>query len=436
MFTLWGNRRKTFCDGLSRRNFLQVGAFGAGLSLADLLRARTASAASTPAAAPRAERKARSAIMIYLPGGPSHIDMYDPKPDAPVEFRGEFSAIPTNVSGIRICELMPLQARMMDKLSIVRSLVANEEHSDSYLMTGFTEGVNRAAAQGQHPSFGAVMSKLWSGPVDIPPFVSLRGMTLGTEPGFLGVAHRPFTPDGPGLQNLHLPQKVNVDRLNERKDLLGHFDTIRREIDATGTMKGIDTFTSRAFDMIASGAVRTALNLNLEDPRVRDRYKGVEQFLTARRLVEAGVGCVTLSYGGWDTHSSNFKQLRHQLPELDRGIATLISDLHERGMEDEVVTVVWGEFGRTPKVNTSDGGRDHWSPVMSALVAGGGLKMGQTVGTTSARAELPKDRPYKVPQLLSTVYRAMGIDPVSTFPNGTGRPIYLLDDREPVTELL
>ncbi len=436
MFTLWGHRGKSFCDGLSRRNFLQVGAFGAGLSLVDILRARSASAAPPTPAASRGERKARSAIMIYLPGGPSHIDMYDPKPDAPVEFRGEFKAIPTTVSGINICEHMPLQAQMMDKLSIVRSLVANEEHSDSYLMTGFTEGVNRAAAQGQHPSFGSVLSKLWNGPADIPPFVSLRGMTLGTEPGFLGVAHRPFTPDGPGLQNLHLPNSVNVNRLNERKDLLGHFDTIRREIDATGTMKGIDAFTHRAFDMIASGAVRTALNLQLEDPRVRDRYQGVEQFLTARRLVEAGVGCVTLSYGGWDTHSSNFKQLRQQLPALDRGIATLISDLHERGMQDEVVTVCWGEFGRTPKVNGSDGGRDHWSPVMSALVAGGGLKMGQAVGASSARAELPKDRPYKVPQLLSTLYQAMGIDPVTTFPNGTGRPIYLLDDREPVTELL
>jgi hypothetical protein len=435
MFTLWGNRRKTFCDGLSRRNFLQIGAFGAGLSLADLLRARSASAASPSGSSARSQNKARSAIMIYLPGGPSHIDMYDPKPDAPVEFRGEFKAIPTNVTGIQICEHMPLQAQMMDKLSIVRSLVANEEHSDSYLMTGFTEGVNRSAAQGQHPSFGSVLSKLWTGPADIPPFVSLRGMTLGTEPGFLGVAHRPFTPDGPGLQNLRLPKNVNVDRLNDRKDLLGHFDTIRREIDATGTMKGIDGFTSRAFDMIASGAVRTALNLQNEDPRVRDRYKGVEQFLTARRLVEAGVGCVTLSYGGWDTHSSNFKSLRRQLPPLDRGIATLINDLHERGMQDEVVTVVWGEFGRTPKVNTSDGGRDHWSPVMSALVAGGGLKMGQVVGSTSARAELPKDRPYKVPQLLSTVYHAMGIDPVQTFPNGAGRPVYLLDDREPVTEL-
>jgi hypothetical protein len=434
MFTLWGNRSRSFCDGLSRRSFLRVGAFGAGLSLADVLRARSAYA-TTPKA-PAVRGKARSAIMIYLPGGPSHIDMYDPKPDAPVEFRGEFKTIATNVAGVQLCELFPLQAQMMDKLAVVRSLIANEEHSDSYLMTGFTEGVNRAAAQGQHPSIGSVVSKLWKGPTDIPPFVSLRGMTLGTEPGFLGVGHRPFTPDGPGLENLRLPNTVNSNRLSDRKNLLGQFDTIRREIDATGTMKGIDSFTNRAFEMIASGAVRTALNLEREDPRVRDRYRGIEQFLTARRLVEAGVGCVTLSYGGWDTHQSNFKSLRGQLPELDRGVSTLINDLHERGMQDEVVTVVWGEFGRTPKVNNSDGGRDHWSPVMSALVAGGGLRMGQAIGSTSARAEVPKDRPYKVPQLLSSVYYALGIDPAMSFPNSTGRPVYLLDDREPVTELL
>jgi uncharacterized protein (DUF1501 family) len=168
-----------------------------------------------------------------------------------------------------------------------------------------------------------------------------------------------------------------------------------------------------------------------------DRYKNVESFLKARRLVEAGVGCVTLSYGGWDTHSGNFKTLKRQLPELDRGIANLIQDLHDRGMEDDVVTVVWGEFGRTPKVNMQDGGgRDHWSPAMSAMVAGGGLKMGQAVGATNARGERPKDRPYKVPQLLATMYQAIGIDPAMTFPNGTGRPMYVLDDRQPVRELL
>jgi hypothetical protein len=428
MLTIWGDRQR-YCDGINRRNFLRIGAFGAGLTLADVLRVRAAQDPATK----RTSNKA--AIMVYLPGGPSHMDMWDLKPDAPKEFRGEFNPINTNVPGVQICEHMPLQARMWDKLAVVRSLISVDEHSDSLVMTGYSEQVNRTA---QHPSFGSVISKIRSGGAnDVPPFVSLRGGgSPGTEPGYLGVAHRPFTPSGPGLENLRLANGINTERMDDRKELLGQFDTVRREIDATGTMKGMDAFTGRAFDMIASGTVRKALDLKHEDPKVRDRYKGVEQFLTARRLVEAGVGCVTLSYGGWDTHSSNFKELKRMLPHLDRGIANLIEDLHDRGMEDDVVTVVWGEFGRTPKVNNSDGGRDHWGPVMGALIAGGGLKMGQAVGSTSARGEVPKDRPYRVPNLLSTIYQVMGIDPSYTFPNGSGRPMYILDDRETVSELL
>jgi len=429
MLTILGNKQR-YCDGMNRRNFLKIGAFGAGLSLTDMLRAKAGQDATTKPSTPN-----KAAIMIYLPGGPSHMDMYDLKPEAPMEFRGEFNPIKTNVAGVQICEHMPMQAKMWDKLSVVRSIVAHDEHSDSYVTTGFTENVNRTA---HHPSFGSVISKFrGDASTDVPPFVSLRGGgSPGTEPGFLGVAHRPFTPSGPGIENLRLANGIKVDRMDDRKNLLGQFDTIRRDIDATGTMKGMDAFAGRAFDMIASGTVRKALDLKNEDPRTRDRYKGIEQFLTARRLVEAGVGCVTLSYGGWDTHESNFKQLKTQLPLLDRGIASLIEDLHDRGMADDVVTVVWGEFGRTPKINSNNAGRDHWSPVMSALVAGGGLKMGQAIGASSARGEYPKDRPYKVPQLLSTIYGAMGIDPSYTFPNGAGRPMYVLEDRDPVTELL
>lgn len=429
MLTFWGGKQKS-CDGESRRNFLRVGAFGAGLTLADMLRARAATQA--PGAPSRSPQK--SVIMVYLPGGPSHMDMYDLKPEAPVEFRGEFRPIPTNVPGVQISEHMPLQARMMDKLAVVRSIVAVDEHSDSNVMTGFSENVNRTATGGQHPSIGSVISRTRAGANnDVPPFVSLRGMSMGTEPGFLGIAHRPFTAEGPGIQNL---RPTAGDRMGDRRDLLGRFDTVRREIDSTGTMRGMDAFSTRAFDMISSGTVRQALDLKNEDPRGRDRYKGVEQFLTARRLVEAGVGCVTLSYGGWDTHESNFVTLKRQLPNLDRGIANLVQDLHDRGMSDDVILVVWGEFGRTPKVNSNMGGRDHWSPVMSALVAGGGLKMGQAVGSSSARGEYPKDRPYKVPHLLSTVYQAIGIDPSHTFPNGAGRPMYILEDRATVNELL
>jgi hypothetical protein len=430
MLTIWGDKQR-YCDGISRRNYLQIGAFGAGLTLADVLRLR---AAQEPNAAFKRTAN-KSAIMIYLPGGPSHMDMWDLKPDAPKEFRGEFNPINTNVPGVQICEHMPMQARMWDKLAVVRSLISVEEHSDSLVMTGYSDNTNRTA---QHPCFGSVMSKLRSGSAnDVPPFVSLRGGgSPGTEPGYLGVAHRPFTPSGPGIENLRLAGGINVDRMDDRKNLLGQFDTIRRDVDASGTMKGMDSFTGRAFDMIASGVVRKALDLKNEDPKTHDRYKGIEQFLTARRLVEAGVGCVTLHYGGWDTHSSNFKELKRMLPHLDRGIANMVQDLHDRGMEDDVVTVVWGEFGRTPKINNSDAGRDHWAPVMSALVAGGGLKMGQAIGASSARGEFPKDRPYKVPHLLSTLYHAMGIDPACTFPNGSGRPMYILDDRNTVCEFV
>ena len=430
MFTFLGKRQR-FCDGLSRRNFLSIGAFGAGLSLADMLRLQAATRDGATLAGDIKPTRPKAAIMIYLPGGPSHMDMYDLKPEAPAEFRGEFKPIATNVPGVQISEHFPMQARMWDKLAVIRSLVAVDEHSDSQVMTGYSENKNRTE---HHPSVGSVISKLRTGNTDIPPFVSLRGMSVGCEPGFLGVAHRAFTPDGPGLENLKL--RSTSDRMDDRKTLLSTFDTVRRDVDTGSTMKGMDAFTGRAFDMIASGTVRNALDLTKEEPRTLDRYKKVEPFLRARRLVESGVGCVTLAYGGWDTHSSNFKTLKNQLPELDRGIANLIQDLHDRGMEDDVVTVVWGEFGRTPKINMSDAGRDHWSPVMSAMIAGGGLKMGQAIGASSARGEYPKDRPYKVPEVLATIYQALGIDPAMTFPNGTGRPMYVLDDRQPVTELL
>jgi hypothetical protein len=356
MLTLLGAAQR-YCDGLNRRNFLKIGAFGAGLTLAELLRAR---ALAGKTGGKPASNKA--AIMIYLPGGPSHMDMYDLKPDAPKEFKGEFNPIATNVTGVQICEHMPLQAKMFDKLAVVRSIVSVDEHSDSLVMTGYPERDNRTA---NHPSFGSVVSKLRGGSGEVPPYVSLRGMSrYGTEPGFLGISHRPFTPGGSALQNLRLPRDVSLDRLDQRKALLAGFDDVRRDLDTNGTMAGMDSFTTRAFDMVTSGTVRDALDLAKADSKTRERYKGVEQFLTARRLIQAGVGCVTLSIGGWDTHGQNFTSLKKQLPQVDKGVSNLIQDLHDLGMDKDVVTVMWGEFGRTPKVN-GNAGRDHWSPVMS-----------------------------------------------------------------------
>jgi hypothetical protein len=427
MFTFWGAQQR-FCDGLSRRSFLKIGAFGAGLTLADMLRQR----ANAAKAGNGASSSPKSAIMIYLPGGPSHMDMYDLKPDAPKEFRGEFNPIATNVPGVQISEHFPLQAQMWDKFACIRSIVSVDEHSDTLVTTGYPDRDSRLVG---HPSFGAVISKLRGEHAAVPPFVSLRGMSRGTEPGYLGIAHRPFTPGGGGQSNLRMATGVDQVRLEDRKGLLDTFDDIRRDIDATGTMAGLDSFNTRAMEMVTAGTVRKALDLQTEETKTRERYKGVEQFLTARRLVESGVGCVTLSIGGWDTHSGNFTTLKRQLPQVDKGVANLVQDLHDRGLSKDVLVVMWGEFGRTPKINGS-AGRDHWSPVMSAMVAGGGMKMGQAIGASTERGERPKDRPYKVPQVLSTFYRAMGIDPSMTFLDGTGRPRYILDEREPVTELL
>jgi len=426
MLTIWGSREK-FCDGIDRHNFLKIGAFGAGLTLADMLRIK---ARANGSASPGTPNKA--AIMIYLPGGPSHMDMYDLKPEAPVEFRGEFRPITTNVPGCQICEYMPRQARMWDKLAAIRSIVSVDEHSDSLVMTGHSQRDNMI---GNWPSFGSVISRLRGMGGTVPPFVSLRGMSRGTEPGFLGVAHRPFASSGPGVDNLRLAQGLSMGRVDERRSLLEGFDSIRREIDASGTAEGMDSFTSRAFDIIASGGVRHALDLTREPQQVRERYRGVEQFLTARRLVEAGVGCVTLAIGGWDTHGNNFQTLRRQLPQVDRGVANLVQDLYDHGLERDVVVIMWGEFGRTPRVN-NQAGRDHWSPVMSAMIAGGGLRMGQMVGSSTARGERPQERRVTVPQVHATIYHALGIDAAQTFLDNTGRPRHILDDRAPIRELL
>jgi len=263
--------------------------------------------------------------------------MYDLKPDAPSEFRGEFKPIATNVPGVNICEHFPLQARMWDKCAVIRSLVSADEHSDSLVMTGKTQRENMVA---NHPSFGSVVSRVRGTNNNAPAFVSLRGMSRGTEPGFLGINHRPFSPSGPGVQNLNPIASVTADRQGDRRSMLQAFDTVRRDID--NNISGLDEFTSRAFDMINSGGVRQALDVSREPQQNRARYQGVEQFLTARRLVEAGVGCVTLSIGGWDTHGQNFQTLRRQLPQVDKGLSALITDLVERGLHDDVVVVMWG----------------------------------------------------------------------------------------------
>jgi hypothetical protein len=311
--------------------------------------------------------------------------------------------------------------------------------------------------QSGHPSLGSALSKL-QGPVDrtVPPFV---GLTIKTrhapysnpgEPGFLGAAHAPFQPDGDGIANMRL-QGVSLDRLGDRKALLTSFDSFRREVESSPAFAGLDANTRRAFEVLASSKLVDALDLDKEPAVLRDRYgRGsadpafgedagphwMDQFLMARRLVEAGVRCVTLSFGSWDRHGANFTRLPVQLARFDQGITALVQDLYDRGLAGDVSVIAWGEFGRTPKINEG-GGRDHWTPVSCALVAGGGMRMGQVIGSTNRLGEVPQDRPVHYQNVFATLYRQLGIDPMTaTILDNAGRPQYLLDKREPVPELI
>ncbi len=421
MLTFLGRQRR-YCDGVSRRDFLKVGALAVGgLSMADMLRMK-AHAGTGP-------KPGKSVIMVFLHGGPTHLDTYDMKPAAPVEFRGEFRPIHTNVPGIDICELMPGQATIMDKIAVLRGLHFVEEHSAHSLWTGYPERVAR-------PAFGSVVSYLKGKQDGLPPYVSLMNRPMDEDPAYAGNAHRPFVPTGPGLENLGLVAGVSLDRLQDRKQLLTHLDTIRREVDYRGALAGVDAYTVRALDMVASNKTRAAFDISQESAAVRERYgKANEDFLRARRLVEAGISVVTLVVGGWDTHGNNFNAMRTMLPNLDRGVHSLVSDLHERGLNRDVAVVVWGEFGRTPRVNPA-AGRDHWPRAGFALMAGGNYRTGQLIGETDAHGESPKGLSMTSSHVLTSLYDHLGIDAGLTIPDNNGRPMYLLEERDPVPGLV
>ncbi len=439
----------------NRRDFLKIGALGmGGLTLADILRvqAQAGSQAATPP---------KSVIMIYLPGGPSHIDMYDLKPGAPAEIRGEFQPIRTNLPGLDICELMPLQAQIADKFSVLRGMYFKGRHDAYELLSGRPSAQSGQIRKNEKwPVWGSVVSRLRGSQADtIPPYVNLNDLRLGPDsddpeiPRYLGPAHGPFRPSGPGLANLRLPTGISSERLDERKSLLAGFDEVRREVNGSDKMSAVDDFQRRALGMITSGEVYKALDLSREDPRVRDRYQGCPNLLLARRLVEAGVSAVTVAQGGvdkgrpvegiWDTHANNFPHMRNLLPGYDRAIYTLITDLYERGLDQQVAVIIWGEFGRTPKIGAEINigeryatGRGHWWDAGCAVIAGGGLRMGQVIGETDRRAERSKGKPYTPQNVLATMYHVLGIDPGAAFNDYQGRPVHLLDDREKIKELI
>jgi hypothetical protein len=442
VLTIRGEKQR-FCDGLSRREFLKIGGLAlGGLSLTDLL-------AAEAQAGIRSSHKA--IIMVYLPGGPPHQDMFDLKLDAPSEIRGEFKPIATNVSGIQICELMPRLAKMMDKFTIIRSLIgARDEHDSHICLSGYTAA---EAQQNHYPCLGSVLSKL-QGPVEknMPPFVGLAPKMGHMEwadpgdPGFLGLAHGPVRADGPMVQDMVL-NGITLSRLSDRRRLLASLDRFRRSVDAS--LEGMDALHQKAYDLLTSHKLVEALDVTKEDPKVREKYgfgtsQNVDdggpcwndQFVVARRLVEAGARCVTLAFGRWDYHNDNFKQLKERLPKLDQATSALVRDLHDRGLDKDVSVVVWGEFGRTPRIN-KDAGRDHWPRVSCCLLAGGGMRTGQVIGSTNRFGEEPDERPVHYKDVLATLYHNLGVDIKNTpVTDELARPHYLLDGSEPLPELI
>ncbi len=456
MFSV-SNRNDQPSGRLSRRELLRVGALGlSGLTLADLLRHEaTAADSEHPTTATKAKRP-KSVIYVVLNGGPSHIDMWDLKPQAPAEYRGPFSPIATKLPGVQICEHMPRQAALMDRAALVRGIRSVE--NDHYLSEVYT-GLPRSA--GKRPAFGSIVSKLAPTQIAMPSYVSMNetsDLFDYEKPHYAGAGHAPFRPFKESLSDL-TPVK-NLEQLENRKTLLAAFDNLHRELDRRDAFSfgGLDRFQAQALEMIASPKVREAFDLTNESPETLTRYGhkagkyphqtakqymydwNGKPFLMARRLVEAGVRVVTLHAGDWDHHSSAdgdiFFALKCLMPLIDMSITALVNDLHERGLSDDVLVVVLGEFGRTPKISPLGPGREHWADAGCALFFGGGLTMGQVIGETDSRAERSINGQISFQNIMSTIYHVLGIDLEVKLPDFNGRPQYLLDDRQPIRELV
>ena len=396
----------------------------------------------------------KAVIMIYLVGAPPHQDMFDLKTDAPLEIRGPHRPMRTNVPGIEISEHMPRCARIMDKLVPIRTMYGSPSGDhDSFIC--YTGRPVPKQPSGGWPSLGSTLSKL-QGQTDpgIPAFVGLAPKAghppYGSpgHPGFLGPAFSAFRPNGPGMEDLSL-NGVTLDRLSDRRALLTGFDRFRRELDNSGLVEGLDAFNQQAFGILTSSKLMEALDVGREPAKVRERYgkgdpanygdgapRNCEQFLVARRLVEAGARCVTLNFGRWDFHSNNHSELLTHLPLFDQAMSALVEDLHERGLDKDVAVVAWGEFGRTPQIN-ADGGRDHWPQLGCALLAGGGMRTGQVIGATDRLGGEIAERGVHFGEVFATLYNQLGLDTARvTIPDLTGRPQYLVDGWKPMRELV
>jgi hypothetical protein len=438
MLDIVGSSYRT-CDGVTRRTFLRVGALGlGGLTLSGLLRARAAQGGG---------RTDTAAICIFLGGGPSHIDTYDLKPAAPAEYRGEFRPVRTNVPGILISEHLPRQARIMDKLAVVRSVRhTHPGHGGGphWMMTGYNPVVE--INDNHFPSLGSVVACVrGANRPGLPAYVSVPWLVNSGNAAYLGVACNPFVPNADPndpnfrVRDLESSPAVGAVRVGSRRELLRVVDRMRRDLDLGGTAAGYDQFYREAQEVITSRRALAAFDVHREDPRLRDAY-GRNSFgqscLLARRLVEAGVTFVAVAHGGWDTHKDNFRALKdHLLPVYDQGFATLVEDLHARGLDRDVLVFVIGDFGRTPRINP-DAGRDHWPGAISVPFAGGGLRTGVVVGSTDARGEYPRENAQGPQDVLATVYHHLGIDTDMEFESDAHRPVKICNVGKPIAALV
>jgi hypothetical protein len=460
MFRLEFGSTPQYCDGLSRRSFLQLGVAGmASVGLPRLLQAREESAART------GSRKDTSVILIWLDGGPSHMDLYDLKPDAPAEYRGIWKPIRTRVPGFDVTELFPLQAQVTDKFSIVRSL--HHDTGDHFagghrMLTSKDMGVSGANTDARFPSLGAIVAReLGPRRPGLPAYVAVpHASSIGLTPGYfgahlLGAPYNPFQtggdPNAPTfqVQNLNLAKGLTLGRLEERRSLVRHLDTARRELDALPEAHALDRFARQAFDFVSGAAARRAFDLGREDPRLRDRYgrhTWGQSTLLARRLVEAGSTFVTVHFGGWDHHWDLKAGMENHLPRVDRAVASLFTDLDERGLLATTLVVLCGEFSRTPRMNDGGNGgppmskgtpgRDHWGGAMFCLLGGGGIKGGQVYGSTDRLGQRPHTDAVTPSNLHATIYHVLGIDPKLHLLDPSGRPVPVLDDPTPIQGLL
>jgi hypothetical protein len=434
MFDLPVSRTGTTCDGASRRDFLKVGTLGlAGLTLGDLLRNRAGAAARGKAT------KNTSVIWLWLGGGPTHVETFDPKMTAPKEYRSVVGAVKTKVVGMEFGGVFPKMARVADKISIVRSFAhRNSGHGGGthWVMTGYDFPPADNGQAPIKPGLGAILAR-HRGPnnarTGLPTYVRVGGI-LGDGPAWLGSPYAPFSVGGNAQNNMRL--KVTTDRLTERRTLLKSFDSFNREIDKSGLVSGLDSFDSQAFDLIR-GKARESFDIRREDTRTRERYgRGLgEQMLLARRLCEAGVGFVTLHFGGWDMHGQIANNMKNLGPQVDHAVAAFLDDVQQRGLDRDILLVITGEFGRTPRINGS-AGRDHWAPLSTLALAGGGLKMGKVVGESTAKAETPKSTPIGPQDLMATVFHVLGIPQDLQYRDPSGRPTPMIVGGKRIADLV